>query len=184
MSCGRRGARFLGANLGPPASSQLGPRNRQHPQTLQKSAIQQDYLPRYNPVMMRWRLSKTLVSLERTASEFLDRIQHPEAEQAELRARLQGRAAAQETLAICRVSDAPDGANPFSGDAKAGARRGLARARQVVRLRERWSETGQFMAHFDREVITQAVEEAKYMRYAASGFARVASARRGPNGTF
>jgi hypothetical protein len=66
---------------------------------------------------------------------------------------------------------------------KRGRAGGLARARQVSQLDERWSD-GRFMAHEDWEQIEREIADAEYMRYAAGGFARSASARRATDGTF
>jgi len=130
--------------------------------------------------MMRWRLSKPTVSPERTASELLERIQHLEAEHAELRSRLEGLSAVQPVAQTC---DAPQGARHSTPTPKRGRAGGLGRARQVVRLRERWLATGQFMAHIDREEIGREVAESEYMRHAAGGFARVTTVVRAADGT-
>jgi hypothetical protein len=60
---------------------------------------------------------------------------------------------------------------------------GLARADQVLHFRERWSD-GRFMRHADREQIEREISESEYMRHAAGGFARAASAIRSADGTF
>ena len=66
---------------------------------------------------------------------------------------------------------------------KRGRAGGLARASQVSRLRERWPD-GRYMTHSDWEQIEREVASAEYMRYAAGGFARAATARRAVDGTF
>jgi len=60
---------------------------------------------------------------------------------------------------------------------------GLARARQASHLGERWSD-GRFMAHADWEQIERDVSEAEYLRYAAGGLARAATAARARDGKF
>jgi hypothetical protein len=166
-----------------PASGQLIGQNCQRHHSSKKAAISFIYLPRYNPAMMRWCLFNTPVSPERATSELLERIQHLETEQAELRSRLQGLAAAQAAIVISK-SDAPDVLSHSATTPKRGRAGGLARAGQVARLRERWLGSGRFMAHVDREEIEEEVAKSEYMRYAAGGFARAASARRAPDGTF
>lgn len=60
---------------------------------------------------------------------------------------------------------------------------GLARAQQAATLEERWPD-GRYMSHWDYEQIERQIADRLYMRNAAGGFARVATAMRAANGTF
>jgi len=132
-------------------------------------------------------------ALEARISEFTERLQRLERDQAKLLARIEAESAlrraaagateAAQTAAI--IGTAIEGfASAMRSPLKRGSAGGLARARQVARLRERWPSSGQFMAHFDWEQIEREVAEGEYMRYAAGGFARAANAKRGSDGTF
>ncbi len=113
-------------------------------------------------------------------------------EQAELRARIEGEGALRRTAA--EVTAAAHAA-PILGSAvegfasamrrpvKRGRAGGLARAHQASQLRERWLD-GRYMEHEDWEQLEREISEAEYLRYAAGGFARAATALRAPNGSF
>lgn len=127
----------------------------------------------------------TLVAL---FSDMRQRIQRLEAEQAQLRARIElGRMTLEfwsAAHAATAIGSALEGfATGMRRPLKRGRSGGLARAHQASLLRERWSD-GRYMAHEDSEQIEREVAEAEYMRYAAGGFARAASAKRAEDGTF
>jgi hypothetical protein len=127
-----------------------------------------------------------------TTSAPEQRIQRLEREHAELRSRLEGerqlRILAAQIVGAAQTAPVIGSAvEKFAQAMRAplarGRAGGLARARQGSRLGERWSD-GRFMAHENWEQIEREIAEAEYMRYAAGGFARVASAHRYPDGTF
>jgi len=131
-------------------------------------------------------------ALEARVSEFTDRLQRLEQDHARLLARIEsenamrravaGATAAAQTAAI--VGAAIEGfASTMRRPLKRGRAGGLARASQVLRLRERWPD-GRYMAHEDWEQIEREVADAEYMRHAAGGFARAATAGRSADGTF
>jgi hypothetical protein len=60
---------------------------------------------------------------------------------------------------------------------------GLARARQAAVFQERWPD-GRYMSRWESEEFDRQIAERNYMRYAAGGFARAASAARFLDGTF
>jgi NAD(P)-dependent dehydrogenase (short-subunit alcohol dehydrogenase family) len=60
---------------------------------------------------------------------------------------------------------------------------GIARALQAAQLAERWTE-GTHMAHQECVQIERGVASAIYVRYAAGGFARAATAMRASDGKF
>jgi hypothetical protein len=66
---------------------------------------------------------------------------------------------------------------------KRGRAGGIARARQALLHHERWAD-GRYMAHNDWEGIEREAVEAVYIRHAAGGFARAASAQGQPDGRF
>src|SRR5271163_132215 len=131
-------------------------------------------------------------AIEARISEVTDRLQRLEHDHAQLLARIEaenamrravaGATEAAQTAAI--VGAAIEGfAGAMRRPLKRGRAGGLARARQVSRLRERWSD-GRYMSHEDWEQIEREVASAEYMRYAAGGFARAATAIRATDGTF
>jgi len=131
-------------------------------------------------------------TLEAQISEVNGRLQRLERDHAQLIARIEGESALRRLVAAATeaaqtgatIGAAIEGfANAMRRPLKRGRAGGLARARQVSQLRERWSD-GRYMAHEDCEQIEREVAEAEYMRYAAGGFARVATAMRAADGTF
>src|SRR5208283_5378654 len=92
-------------------------------------------------------------------SELSERIQRLEKEHAELLARIDGEAALRRMVGevTAAANAAPTLGSAIEGFASAmrrplkrGSAGGLARARQALQLRERWSD-GRFMAHADWE---------------------------------
>lgn len=131
-------------------------------------------------------------TLEAQVSEVTDRLQRLEQEHAQLLARVEGEAGLRRMVAVASeaaqtgatIGAAIEGfAIAMRRPLKRGRAGGLARARQVLKLRERWPD-GRYMTHGDWEQIEREVAEAQYMRHAAGGFARAQTARRFADGTF
>jgi hypothetical protein len=129
---------------------------------------------------------------EARISEFTDRLQRLERDHAQLIARIEGESALRRAVAAtsdaaqtgATIGAAIEGfASAMRRPLKRGRAGGLARASQVSRLRERWPD-GRYMTHSDWEQIEREVASAEYMRYAAGGFARAATAIRDVDGTF
>jgi len=122
-------------------------------------------------------------------SDLRERIQRLEMENASLRVRVESdisqRHSATHTAAVGSIVGwaMESFACAVRTPARRGRAGGLARAHRASRLGQRWSD-GRFMAHEDWEQIEREISEAEYMRYAAGGFARAASAARAIDGTF
>jgi hypothetical protein len=126
-------------------------------------------------------------------SNLRERIQRLESENASLRARFELDALQRQTAVRNEARNEAVGSivgwaiESFAQAVRTPARRGraggLARAQQAFDLGQRWSD-GRFMAHEDWEEIERDISEAEYMRYAAGGFARAATASRAVDGTF
>ena len=122
-------------------------------------------------------------------SDLRERIQRLEMENASLRARVESdalhRNSAAQTAAVGSIVGWA--IESFACAVRTPARRGaladsLARARHPISVKD--GPMVGFMAHEDWEQIEREVAEAQYMRYAAGGFARSASATRATDGTF
>jgi hypothetical protein len=122
-------------------------------------------------------------------SDFRERVQRLETENASLRARVESdaldRYSAAHTAAVGSIVGwaIESFARAVRTPARRGRAGGLARAQQASDLGERWSD-GRFMAHEDWEEIEREISEAEYMRHAAGGFARAATAVRATDGRF
>jgi hypothetical protein len=122
-------------------------------------------------------------------SDLRERIQRLETENASLRARVESdtlqRHSATHAAAVGSIVGwaIESFACAVRTPARRGRAGGLARAQQAFNLGERWSD-GRFMAHEDLEQIEREISDAEYMRYAAGGFARAATAARASDGTF
>lgn len=139
-----------------------------------------------------FRIRSTRLELLSQLSELRERLQRLESESAALRERLAGEAALRAFSTQIVMAAQLASAVGLAIEAFAGAMRvplirgragGLARARQALLFNERWLN-GHFMAHQEREQMDDEIARAEYMRYAAGGLARAATAVRASDGTF
>lgn len=133
---------------------------------------------------MMFRRSSLLAQL----SEMAARIQQLEQQHAELRASVESdrqlRALVAQIVGAAQIAPVVGEAfEEFAQAMRARQPRGRAGAALASRIGERWHD-GRFMAHADWEQIEREVAESAYMRSAAGGFARAATAVRATDGTF
>lgn len=131
-------------------------------------------------------------AIEAQVSEISESLQRLQRDHAQLLVHIDGEAALRRVIAGAlhaaqngaTIGAALEGfASAMRRPLKRGHAGGLARASLASRIGERWPD-GRFMAHSDWEQIEREVAEAAYMRRAAGGFARAASAMRSLDGTF